>query len=373
MGEDRILTRKHIAVQGITAPAEDKSRVNCVAAPSKRSAARHKRTVNIPPIALRATCLAIFLLNTACEGVQSALAPAGRDAKEFSELFLLMASGAVVLWLVVFGLFVYTAAISTRPLPMRFGTGLIVWGGIVLPTVTLTALLIHGLSMIPGQEEAGSGLTVHIRGEQWWWRVTYFPEDGAPVVSANELRFPANQRTEIRLTAANVIHSFWIPSLSGKIDMFPGRETRMAVEPLEPGLYRGQCAEFCGLSHALMAFDTVVMRPEEFAEWIQAERASAIEPVHPEALRGREVFLAQGCGACHAIRGTPAAGRFGPDLTHVASRRSIAAATLPNEIAALSRWISHAGEVKPGARMPSYEDLPRSDRSALVRYLGSLR
>ena len=198
------------------------------------------------------------------------------------------------------------------------------------------------------------------------------PQGGPPIVTANEVRLPVGTRSEITLGSDLVIHSFWVPSLAGKADMFPGRETRISLEPTEAGSFRGQCAEFCGESHALMAFAAVTMPQGEFDAWLAREAGPAREPETDAERRGRAVFLATGCGACHAIRGTEAQGAFGPDLTHVGSRETLGAGILPNEPDAMARWIAHTESVKPGVMMPAYPHLAGPDLDALVAYLGSL-
>jgi cytochrome c oxidase subunit 2 len=210
-------------------------------------------------------------------------------------------------------------------------------------------------------------------GEQWWWRVHYLDEAGEiAAASANEVRLPAGRPAEILLTTDDVIHSFWAPNLAGKLDMIPGRENRLVIEAARPGLYRGQCAEYCGGQHALMAFDVVVLEEADFSEWLAREAGPARSPEDPMLEAGRDAFMANGCGACHTIRGTAAAGVVGPDLTHVGSRHSIAAGTLPNDAAALAAWIGHAQAIKPGNRMPSFTFIPGDEQAAIAAYLKSL-
>jgi len=216
-----------------------------------------------------------------------------------------------------------------------------------------------------------------VTGEQWWWRVAYTTPAGAQgketvVRSANEIRLPAGQRVELVLDSPDVIHSFWIPPLGGKMDMIPGRTTRLVLEPTRAGSYRGACAEFCGPSHALMAFSVEVMEPAAFERWLAAEAAPAAAPEEVAAQRGQRLFLDVGCGACHAVRGTEAAGEIGPDLTHLASRATLAAGTLPMTRDALERWISDPQAVKPGALMPAFGVLGESRVADIAAYLASL-
>ncbi len=308
-----------------------------------------------------------------CTGQQSALDPAGREALVLADLFWILLCGAIVLWLLVNALFHYVTRINPRPLSRRLAETLIIGGGVVFPTVLLGILLGYALSVMPEQRAVGGGLTVRVTGEQWWWRVEYLPDGGGPpVVSANELRLPKGRRTEIELAAAKVIHSFWIPNLAGKMDMIPGRATRMALEPTRTGTFRGQCAEFCGMSHALMAFQVIVQEPADFAAWLAHESGPAARPPDDQAARGQEVFMAEGCAACHAIRGTPAKGKVGPDLTHVGGRATLAAGTLPNTPEAFTEWLSRTEQIKPGVTMPTYHHLDQATLADLAHYLDGL-
>ena len=314
------------------------------------------------------------LILSGCEGGgrQSVLAPAGSDALAIADLWWGMFGAAVVLWLLVAALFIVVTRIRPQEMKRTTAEALIVGGGVIFPVVALAGLLIYALPLMQPVREAEADLTVHVTAEQWWWRVVYDPE-GEAIVSANELRLPAGQRVALLLDADKVIHSFWVPALGGKTDMIPGRQNRMTVEAVEPGIFRGQCAEFCGASHALMAFEVEVMPEADFVEWARAEAAPAMAPEGAEAQAGLAVFEREGCGACHAVRGTAAIGMVGPDLTHVGSRLSIGAGVLPNDREALMRWIAHTGAVKPEVEMPDYDYLPEGDLAALAAYLGGLR
>ncbi|MGR3805118.1 cytochrome c oxidase subunit II [Marinibacterium profundimaris] len=309
----------------------------------------------------------------ACGGEQSALNLAGRDAASIGQLFWVMLAGAVLLWLALNGAFYILSHIASDRFDERYIRPLLIGGGIVLPAVVLSALLVWGLSLLPDPRRPGDGLVVRVTGEQWWWRVEYWPEGAdAPIVSANEIRLPVGQRTEFRLTSDRVIHSFWIPALGGKMDMFPGRETMISLHPDTPGRFRGQCAEFCGASHAWMAFAAITMEPDAFDAWLAAEAADAAPPTGAAAMRGQTVFFDQGCGACHTIRGTPAVGQVGPDLTHVGGRATLGAGRSPLDLDAIADWIAHTGDLKPGVRMPAY-DLPERDLVDLAHYLEGLK
>ncbi|SIO00349.1 cytochrome c oxidase subunit II [Vannielia litorea] len=320
----------------------------------------------------RALTVVGVVLLSGCEGRQSVLDPSGTDALALYDLAVVLFIGAVVLWLLVAALFIYVTRINPRAMSRRMGETLIVGGGVLFPVVLLGGLLIYSLPLMSPQREGEAGLEVRITAEQWWWRVDYLLEDGTIVTSANELRLPVGRRTGLRLNAHNVIHSFWVPALGGKTDMIPGRETFMSLRPEKAGTFRGQCAEFCGASHALMAFEVVAMDPAAFAAWLQAEAADASAPSGLEARRGAEVFAREGCGACHAIRGTDAIGQVGPDLTHVGSRVSLGAGILGPTAEDFTRWLGHTESLKPEVRMPTYDFLPPEDIAALAAYLEGL-
>lgn len=321
----------------------------------------------------RIILLSGVLAVAACDGRQSVLAPAGRDAADVLNLFWVMLCGAVILWLLVAALFIYVTRINVGKMSRRLAEGVIIGGGIVFPVVLLGGLLAYSLPLMNVQRAEGDGLVVRVTGEQWWWRVEYRAEGAdAPVVAANEIRLPADERTEIILNANRVIHSLWVPALGGKTDMIPGRETRMTLAPVTPGIYRGQCAEFCGASHALMAFEVIVMPPDEFDAWLAAEAKDAAPPDDDVAQRGAGLFQSEGCGACHTVRGTAAAGRVGPDLTHVGSRHSLGAGIMGVELADFTRWIAHTADIKPEVRMPTYDHLDRGDLGAIAKYLRGL-
>lgn len=323
---------------------------------------------------LIAACITGFTA-TGCMGVQSSLDPAGREAAWLAEIFWIMAIGSVLVWLGMIALTIWAVRVRPEAHSTRRTRLLIIGGGAVVPTVVLGALLLYGLQPIPvllAPPPEGS-LQIHVTGEQWWWRVRYQVPDGNEVVLANEIRLPVGEPVRFRLDSPDVIHSFWIPSLAGKVDMIPGRTTYLTLMPTRTGEFRGACAEYCGTSHALMAFRVVVQEPEEFRSWLEGQAAPAVTPVDPAAIRGRDLFLSNGCNACHTVRGTPANGKIGPDLTHTGSRLSIAAVTLSSDREAFHRWIAHTDRVKPGSLMPPFHPLPAEDLDALALYLKSLK
>ena len=320
-------------------------------------------------------------------GPQSALSAAGRDAEHIDGLFRIMTVGTLLIWWAVVAIAVYTIRVGESHSHPSTSSGwsratsrdqraanlLIPGGGVAAPIVVLGALIAYGMPLVPRVLAIPEdGLSIRVTAKQWWWRFEYVTP-GGPVETANELRLPVGERVALELASPDVIHSFWVPSLGGKMDMIPGRMTRLALEPTRTGTFRGTCAEYCGASHALMAFAVVVMEREDFRAWVEEQARPAVVQSDPLPARGQMAFIANGCTACHTIRGTPAAGRIGPDLTHVGSRRQIAAETLPNDRAALVRWITETDTIKPGVHMPAFRALERDELSALAAYLSGLK
>lgn len=300
--------------------------------------------------------------------------PAGRDAEQIATLFYWMVGGAVVVWLIVMALALFAIRRRQSEPDRRKARLFIIGGGTVFPTVVLTGLLGFGLQMMPDLLEDGAedGVKITVTGEQWWWRVRYDAPDGKGFELANELWLPRGKRLPIWLRSADVIHAFWVPSLAGKTDMIPGRVNRMALEPTRTGTFRGVCAEYCGMSHAKMEFNVVVVEQDAFDAWLRAQRQPARTPTAVVAQRGSDLFLSLGCSACHSIRGTQANGVLGPDLTHVGSRTTLGAGILANDVPAFVKWLRDLHRFKPGVHMPSFEMLPEEERVALATYLESL-
>ena len=316
-----------------------------------------------------------MLILAGCGGRQSALEPAGHAAQDIAEIFWWMTAGGVVIWIAVIALTIYAVRIPPEAHNQRRTSYLVIGGGAIVPTIVLTVLLVYGLAPLPhllAPAPEGS-LRIFVSGEQWWWRIRYEVPGKEPVVLANEIRLPVGEPVEFRLDSPDVIHSFWVPSLGGKIDMIPGRTTRLALTPTRTGVFRGACAEYCGTSHALMSFYVIVHTREDFSRWLAHQQTPAIPSDAAVPARGRELFLASGCGACHTVRGTPANGVIGPDLTHVGTRLTIGAGSLPNNAEALLRWIARTEHVKPEVLMPAFGMLPHEDLQALAIYLEGLK
>jgi cytochrome c oxidase subunit 2 len=249
-----------------------------------------------------------------------------------------------------------------------------IYVGLALTLVALLASLIWTVAVSAAVNSPGSkpALTLQVVGHQWWWEAIYDPGQPARTfVTANEIHIPAGQPVEVRLTGADVIHSFWIPALTGKTDTIPGRTNLAWLQADRPGVYRGQCTEYCGKQHAHMALYVVADPPAAFDAWRAAQLRSAAAPQTPAAQRGAVVFQAR-CGACHTVRGSDAGGIVGPDLTHLMSRRTIAAGTLPNNRASLAGWVANPQALKPGALMPKTW-LSGPELADLGAYLETLR
>ena len=317
-----------------------------------------------------ALALVVSSLSIGCDAPLSALSPAGRQAQDIATLFWWMAGGAAVIWAMVNGLAIY--AIRSRPHDRNKTRLFIIGGGAVLPTAVLTVLLIAGLGRVPDMFAPGDedGPVVRISGEQWWWRVEYELDDGTRFELANELYLPVGKRVSLLLESADVIHSFWVPSLGGKMDLIPGRTNRWALEPTRTGIFMGACAEYCGVSHARMMLHAVVVEAQEFEDWARRQAAEAAPGAHQ--LPGARVFTEHGCPACHTVRGTPADGVIGPDLTHVGGRRAIGAGVLPNTVDGFQTWLVGISRLKPSVHMPAFDMLSDAELMQLALFLEGL-
>ena len=308
--------------------------------------------------------------------------PALTSAGPFAEPLVTLSWGVfamagAVLLIVIAALVM--ALFGRADLKAKIGNQRLIWyAGLAFPVVVLSALLIWGLSLtsaLTGEPEPGE-MRVRVTGEMWWWRVAYLNSEGGEagaVQSANEVRIPVGEPVTFELESADVIHSFWVPRLGPKLDMIPGRTNILRLQADEAGTYGGQCAEYCGGPHALMGFMVIAMPDEAYDQWFEREQQDRPPPTGALEARGQAVFMDNGCAACHAIRGTQAAGLAGPDLSTVGSRAMIGAGILDNNRGTLAGWVADSQTIKPGNRMPTYRNLSGEDLQAVAAYLESLR
>jgi cytochrome c oxidase subunit 2 len=312
------------------------------------------------------------------------MAPAGPAAHRIASLgwFVLITFSAVtvVMWILVFWLAARRRGSLASHLPFDAPEDhrWIVVGGFTIPVIILATIFIvmlRTMSAFPmgDGEMASMAANIRITGHQWWWEVEYL-EGGVHehVAAANEIHIPTGTPVDIELRSHDVIHSFWVPRLHGKVDLIPAMINRIRIQADEAGTYRGECAEYCGPQHAHMILYVVAQSPADYRKWLQGARQPSTPPADAFAVRGQQVFMANQCVFCHTIRGTDARGRVGPDLTHVGSRLGVAANTLPNDIASLEAWVTHAQSLKPHAQMPNITAFTGEDLRSLVAYLRTL-
>ena len=310
-------------------------------------------------------------------GAPSTLNPAGPAAASIARLSVGLTVVAVIVFVVVMALLIWPMVrrpddIDDVPRIIdehRWEFRWIVVGGAIVPMAILAAVFVVSLVVMRGDEQPSTPYDVEVIGHQWWWEVRY-PTDG--FVTANEIHIPVGRPVRVRLTSSDVIHSFWVPQLQGKTDAITGQVNETWLRADKVGTYRGECAEFCGMQHAHMAFVVVADSPADYAAWVAGQQAPAIVATDSSVLAGQKVFLTQSCGYCHTVRGIPAGARVGPELTHLASRRTLAAGTLDNTRGNLAAWIENPDRLKPGTKMPAVP-LDGPSLQALVAYLETLR
>jgi cytochrome c oxidase subunit 2 len=326
--------------------------------------------------------LAIFIMTGGSVSAQddppvSALQPGGPAAANIAELWWVMFGLGTAVFFLVTAILLYTLFIRNRnrsdqdvqPQP---GKRWLVYGGVVMPSIVLAIVAVftlRSMSVLAYADDAP--LVIEVVGRMWWWEVRY---PAYNVITANEIHIPANTRVEFHLTSAEVIHSFWVPELHGKMDLVPGQTSIFQLQADTPGVYRGICAEYCGLQHAKMHFLMIAQSPEEFNDWLirQQQPPVAVTTLSESAQRGQQVFFEVGCATCHAISGTAAVSAFGPNLTHFASRQTLGSASLPNNRGNLAGWVVNAQSIKPGSHMPPM-NIPAQDLHPLLDYLETLQ
>ena len=305
----------------------------------------------------------------------SALSGDGSESSRIGGLWWLMFGLSAAVYVVVAG-FILVAVVRGRragpePPDARKDERFIWIGGLLMPVLILAVLAVVTVTSTRDLRlDDPNAVRIEVIGKRWWWDVRY-PDER--VASANEVHVPVDRPVDLILTSTDVIHSFWVPELAGKVDMVPGQVNHLRFTPKKAGVYRGVCAEFCDLGHANMAFMVVAEPAEEFARWLaRAGSASGTTPQDEMAARGEVVFLRESCGGCHQVKGTTAQGTRGPDLSDFGSRRTIAAATVPNTPENLLEFIRDPSSVKPGVLMPSSPQIRDEEMQALVAYLGGL-
>jgi cytochrome c oxidase subunit 2 len=330
----------------------------------------------------RSVPFALAPVLAACGGVQSS---AGRDGVESDriaglfELFL-WTTIAVYAFVIVFLVMAVVrgrrrSAADAPPQPdeRRWRLGLYAFAGTSAAILFVLSLATFLTDRGIARAQPPPALEIELIGHQWWWEVRYRdPIAGNIVRTANELHLPAGKTARIKLLSTDVIHSLWIPKLAGKQDLIPGREVDLVLHPLRKGDYRSQCAEFCGLQHAHMALDVTVESPSAFIGWYNAALKTPPKPTGGAALAGYALFQTRQCSSCHTIAGTEASGMVAPDLSHIASRKTIAAGTLPMDHRLMALWIADPQSVKPGNYMPKVP-LTDAEIGALTAYLETLK
>jgi cytochrome c oxidase subunit 2 len=343
---------------------------------------------------LLAACAGV--VSSACGGPQYYMKGDGPAARSLAALgtftLILFSAVTLVTWLLIGWAAVRRRGSLKEHAPVDVGGGhrWVVVGGFGIPFVVLATVFVLTLVTLGGfpkahaAERAGSVPEIRVLGHQWWFEAVYL-STAADACSSNEavtntyfrtateIHVPVGRSVDIELASRDVIHSFWVPRLHGKVDLIPGQANRVRIQADHPGVFEGECGEFCGMGHALMRILIVAERPADFERWRAAQTADARTPVDAEEKRGKAVFEAAACPLCHTVRGTSAHGLIGPDLTHFGSRSRIAGGSLTNDTANLAAWVTHAQSLKPGAQMPNLTQFSGEELLALVKYLQTLR
>lgn len=330
---------------------------------------------------MKARAAACALLLSSCGSMDWMADPSSPNSRSIATLTWVASIGIAVMVLIVWGIIVYLIARRERgtlaehmPHTTKSGMGWIYVWGLAVPGVLFAAALIASIVMMYAASEhqhAHRKPDIIVTGHQWWWEVRY---SGAETfTTANEIHIPVGRPVIVGLRSADVIHSFWVPKLQGKVDVMPARENTILLEADVPGRYDGQCAEFCGEEHAMMRIVVIAQNETDYEAWRIAQQGPSIIPTHEPEIHGLEVFEQRSCGLCHTIRGTHALGTVGPDLTHLGSRQMIAANSYPNDRAHLQAWITRPHALKPQVLMPNLFQMTGDDINALATYLRSLK
>lgn len=328
----------------------------------------------------------LFLLLLGCEHAQTSLYSAGPAAHRIAVLqwgmIVLFCVISIITWAII-----GWAAVRRRgnyaehaPIDEGGGHGWITIGGLIIPFIVLFVLFVLGLRLLASfpiheaSERHNLSPNIEIIGHQWWWEVRYLSKQPDQIfTTANEIHIPTNTPITLKLVSHDVIHSFWIPALHGKVDLIPGHTNYVRIEASRAGAYEGQCAEYCGAQHAHMRLLLIAQPPDEYQAWLHGQLAPGKIPTTQEAMEGEKVFLNGPCTLCHTIRGTIAGGTVGPDLTHFGSRKMLGSDSFPNNNAYLESWITHAQSFKPEAQMPDLTQFSGVQLRDLVAYIRQLQ
>jgi cytochrome c oxidase subunit 2 len=313
-----------------------------------------------------------------CVGPQSALEAGGAPAIALRELIIGIVGACSVVWALVMVALIW-ALLRRRPdrpegedLRQR-RMAVVVIVATLVTAIVIVVFTVASFYTTRALYSESADVTIKLRGEQWWWELSYVdPQPSRSFKTANEIRIPVGRPVRLQLESADVIHSFWVPSLAGKLDLIPGRTNEMVLRAERAGVYRGQCAEFCGTQHTHMSILVIALDPDAYAAWAEAQRRDANTPDNAEALAGQRLFAEKPCAACHAVRGTVAAGTTGPDLTHFADRQTVAAGLFETTRGSVAAWIADPQTVKPGSNMPMVP-LSGDELRQLSAYMMSLR
>lgn len=337
---------------------------------------------------LRISILGPAVLLCGCGHPFSMMSPGGPAAHNLANLgwfiLLLFCAVALAMWVLIAWAALRRRGTFEEHAPVDVGGGQpwILVGGFTIPFIILAVVYVVGLASMSAFPLEGPHMNtpqmapadIRLVGQQWWWKVEYVKGPLQQyVTTANEIHIPVGLPVDIDLTSSDVIHSFFVPTLHGKVDLIPGQMNRIRIEADRPGIYRGRCAEYCGAQHAHMEFLVVAQAPADYEAWMARQMQDASPPVTEQEIHGRQLFLDKACVLCHTVRGTIAHGRVGPDLTHIGSRLSLAANTTPNDAANLEAWVTHAQSLKPETVMPNLTEFKGDELRDLVAYLQQLR
>jgi len=336
--------------------------------------------------------ITLLLLLSGCRVALSTFNPHGPAAHRIANLSWVMTILFVIVSVVMWILFAYAfyrrrgSLAEHESVESGGGEMWITIGGLIIPFIVLTALFVAGLSLLSdfpipsahahtrSQMAQSMKPNILIIGHQWWWEIRYLNDDPSKeFTTANELHLPVGKPVNIELASADVIHSFWIPALDGKIDLIPGQSNYIRIFASQPGVYAGQCATYCGAEHALMRLLAVVQTPAKYQAWLRNQRKPGHLPTTPEAKAGEQEFVNGPCALCHTVRGTTAGGSVAPNLTHIGSRRMLASDVYANNNAYLEAWITNAQSLKPECEMPDVTQFSGEQLTNLVAYLRQLK